>query len=262
MEAKLLFKEPAGQSLKTPLLFVHGMWHGGWCWEEFFMPYFTEKGFPVYVLNLLGHGTESSKEKLRWLSIDNYVQDVYWAVEKIGRPLVAISHSMGGRIVQKYLKTHPLLGAVFLAPVPLSGVLSATMRILMRHPAAVFQSVATLNLTHVIAHRNWVREWFFSAGLAQNKLERYFKRLQNESFRAFLDLLIPIRPNTQLYQTPLFFIGGGADALISVREIEKSARALQAPAEIFADSPHDMMLDENWREVAGRILEWLQQLKA
>jgi hypothetical protein len=28
----------------VPLLFVHGAWHGAWCWDEHFLDLFADKG--------------------------------------------------------------------------------------------------------------------------------------------------------------------------------------------------------------------------
>ena len=39
-----------------PILFVHGMWHGGWCWEKFFVPFFRDGGFDARAMNLRKHG--------------------------------------------------------------------------------------------------------------------------------------------------------------------------------------------------------------
>jgi len=33
-----------GTGKATPLVFVHGAWHGAWCWDEFFLPCFADKG--------------------------------------------------------------------------------------------------------------------------------------------------------------------------------------------------------------------------
>ena len=38
------------------IVFVHGMWHGAWCWEEHFVEYFVTRGFPVAAFSFRGHG--------------------------------------------------------------------------------------------------------------------------------------------------------------------------------------------------------------
>lgn len=48
-------KIPKKPKFKTPILFVHGAWHGAWCWENF-IDYFGNNGFSCYELDLPCHG--------------------------------------------------------------------------------------------------------------------------------------------------------------------------------------------------------------
>ncbi len=96
----------------TPILFVHGVWHAAWCWDEHFLPYFAEKGFTAYALSLRHHGKSQSTGSIRWIRGAEYVEDVAQVVEMIGQTPVLIGHSMGGYIVQKYLE-RPLSGRLY-----------------------------------------------------------------------------------------------------------------------------------------------------
>ena len=40
---------------KKAILFVHGAWHAGWYWEVKFIPFFFEKGYSCYALDLREH---------------------------------------------------------------------------------------------------------------------------------------------------------------------------------------------------------------
>ena len=48
MELEIISKRPRAKTHPTPLLFVHGAWHGAWCWENF-LSYFAEHGYEVRV---------------------------------------------------------------------------------------------------------------------------------------------------------------------------------------------------------------------
>ncbi len=43
MQLEVITHKPKAVS-STPILFVHGAWHGAWCWENF-LPYFAERGY-------------------------------------------------------------------------------------------------------------------------------------------------------------------------------------------------------------------------
>ncbi|MEL6348962.1 MAG: alpha/beta fold hydrolase [Myxococcota bacterium] len=68
----------------TPLLFVHGAWHGAWCWQEHFLPWFSSRGWSCIAPSLRGHA--GSPGFSRWLSIQDYVQDVQSVMKTIQTP--------------------------------------------------------------------------------------------------------------------------------------------------------------------------------
>ena len=103
---EVLTDKPLSSPRPTPLLFVHGAWHGAWCWTEHFLPYFSAKGYACYALNLRGHGRSSIKGSVRFVRIADYVADVEEVAARIPAPPVLVGHSMGGFITQKYLERH------------------------------------------------------------------------------------------------------------------------------------------------------------
>jgi pimeloyl-ACP methyl ester carboxylesterase len=42
MDLQRITQIPDENLRPTPILFVHGSWHGAWCWEKF-LPYFANK---------------------------------------------------------------------------------------------------------------------------------------------------------------------------------------------------------------------------
>ncbi len=66
MSIELLSRSPSSPSHPTPLLFIHGAWHGAWCWAEHFLDYFAAHGYAAHALSLRGHGNSPGRERLRW----------------------------------------------------------------------------------------------------------------------------------------------------------------------------------------------------
>ena len=54
----------AAPTPRPPLLFVHGSYHGAWCWRERFLPYFAAAGWDCYAVSLRGQGG-SDREGLK-----------------------------------------------------------------------------------------------------------------------------------------------------------------------------------------------------
>ncbi len=257
MQLEVISREPLGVARPTPILFVHGMWHGAWCWDDYFLPYFAAHGYAVHALSLRGHGAGAERKRLRRTSLADYVADVEQVAGGLPSPPVLIGHSMGGGIVQKYLESHQAPAAVLLASVPSRGLLPATLRFARRHPLAFLQVNLRLSMWPVVATPGLTREGFFSATMPEEQVEEYFSRLQDESYRAYLDLTFLNLPRPRRVTTPLLVLGASRDTLISVAEVEATARAYGTQAEFF-DMAHDMMLEAGWQAVADRILTWLE----
>src|SRR5262249_31740701 len=101
------------------------------------------------------------------------------------------------------------------------------------------------------------REAFFSPDLPDDLLRAYWGRMQDDSYRAYLDMVALDLPNPAKVATPMLVLGAGRDNMISPKEIEKTARAYGAESEVVPDVAHDSMLELRWQAVADRILAWL-----
>jgi alpha-beta hydrolase superfamily lysophospholipase len=235
------------------------MLHGAWCWDVHFLDYFVQHGFAAHAVNLRGHGTSDGRNRLRWTRIAEYVEDVAEVVRQLPSPPILIGHSMGGFIIQKYLEDHTAPAAVLLSSPPPAGLLGTALRIARRHPLAFAKVNVTLSLVPVIATPRLAREAFFSQDMPGEQLLIYWRQMQDESYRALLDMVVLDRPHPENVTTPVLVLGAARDAMLTRREIEATARAYHTQAEIMPDVAHDSMLDPRWQSVAERILVWLKE---
>lgn len=242
-----------------PLLFVHGMWHGAWCWEKYFLPYFAQNGYLAYAMSLRGHGKSEGREKLRWTSLADYVADVEAVVEQLETPPVLIGHSMGGMIVQKYLESHQIPAAILLASAPPGGLLPTTLRVAMQRPLAFLKVNLMMSLYPVIGTPESCQKFLFSKDMEKEQVMEYFRQMQDEAYRAYIDMLALNLPRPGLVDTKMLVLGAENDRAISPKGVYATAKAYGVDAEIFPGMAHDMMLESGWQKVADRILGWLQE---
>lgn len=259
MQLEVITREPEGDARPIPILFVHGAWHGAWCWDEYFLPYFAQHGYLSYALSLRGHGASEGRERLRWTRLADYVADVAQVIEQIGKAPVLVGHSMGGMIVQKYLEKAAVPAAVLLAPTTPRSALRATLRLARRHPLALLKGNLTFSLYPAVSTPERAREALFSDTMPEEQVFRYFSRLQDESYLAYQDMLGLGAPRPKPTKIPILVLGVAQDASVPPDTVEALARALGTRAEIFPNMAHDMMLEPGWQAVADRIIEWLQE---
>lgn len=87
----------------TPVLLVHGAWHGAWCWERVLGP-LRDAGMDPHTIDLPGHG--DSPAPLGDLHGD--ADAVKRELDEIGEPTVLVGHSYGGMVITE-AASHPLV---------------------------------------------------------------------------------------------------------------------------------------------------------
>lgn len=257
MRLEVITEQPDPVTHATPVLFVHGMWMGAWCWAEQFLPYFAQHGYVAHAMSLRGHGSSEGADSLRWTSLDDYITDVIAVARQFDQPPILIGHSMGGVIVQKVLERVNAPAAVSLVSGPPGGVLAATLRIFVRHPWAVTKANLTLSMLPVVGTPELARAALFSRNMPDDQVRAYADRLQNESYRAYLDMLGLNRLHPERAQAPLLILGAADDTIFTQDDVQATARAYRADVEIFPDVGHGLILEDSWQAIADHILAWL-----
>lgn len=219
--------------------------------------HFARHGFTVHALSLRGHGASPGREQLRWTRLADYVADVARVAASLPTPPVVIGHSMGGLVVQHYLAQHPAPAAVLLASAPVDGVWRTTLRTALRYPLALLKVNLRFSLFPLVATPSMARAMLFSSAMPAEQVAAYAGRLQDESYRAFLDMLMLDLPQPQRVTTPMLVLGAARDAIFAPPEVRRTAAAYGTEALIFPEMGHDMMLEPHWQLAADRVVNWL-----
>jgi hypothetical protein len=73
-----------------------------------------------------------------------------------------------------------------------------------------------------------VRDLFFTARTPQAVVDDCQAQLHDESYLAFLDMLVLSRHTPRLVETPMLVLGAEHDGFFTVRELRRTARAAAA----------------------------------
>lgn len=258
---ELLAVPHGGAAGRTPLVFVHGAYVGAWCWEEHFLPWFAERGFPSYALSLRGHGKSAGREQLHSFGLADFADDLEAVLADLGRPAVLIGHSMGALVVQKYLERgeRRAAAAAFVCPVPPFGVLPSSFMLAWTRPA-LFSEINGLAVGRRVS-RGALHEALFAGPVDNERIERYYARMQPESRRALLDMSGWGLPQTWRLELPAALVlGAERDALIGASAARTTAQLLGAQYRELPGLGHAVMLDPGWRAAAEALEGWLAQL--
>jgi pimeloyl-ACP methyl ester carboxylesterase len=254
---EVIDKGTTSQAHPAPLLFVHGAWHGAWCWNEHFLGFFADNGFRAVAVDLRGHGDSPTDKPLRDCSVDDYLADIVSVADGLPTPPVIIGHSMGGLYVQKYLESHRAPAAVLMASIPPRGNLGSGVRWLRRHPWHFTKMLAGGASLPYVSTPQLARERFFSVHTPEDRVLACAARLQEESVRVGLDCLVLRLPRPKRVTAPVLVLGAHDDGAHTRKEVRATAHAYHTDAEFFPDMGHNMMLEPGWAAVAERIHAWL-----
>jgi pimeloyl-ACP methyl ester carboxylesterase len=254
---EVIEKGSVSEAHPVPLLFVHGVWHAAWCWDENFLSFFADRGYRAMALSFRGHGNSPTNKPLWTLSVSDYVEDVVSVAESLPTAPVVIGHSMGGLIVQKYLEKHVAPAAVLMTSVPPQGNFGNALRWIRQHPSHFAKMTITGKALPYINPPELARPRFFSSQTPEADVRKYAARLQEDSSRIGIDSLVLRLPRPKRVTSPILVLGADEDGAHTRAEVQATARAYGTEAEFFAGMGHDMMLEPGWAMVAERIDSWL-----
>ena len=242
----------------VPLLFVHGAFHGAWCWDQHFLNFFADNGYRALALNLRGHGASRLTQPLNRCTVADYVADVRAVAGRLPAPPVVLGHSMGGFVVQKYLAAHDAPAGVLVASAPPRGLLPAMVRVALRNARHSGRPAALRRPLLFFGNPAVSRATFCNPGTSDELVTRYTGMLQDESTRVlYRDLLYGDLADPERVTAPMLVLGADLDGFFSRRQLRATARAYRTEAQLFPAMGHNMMLESGWRAVAERIDGWL-----
>lgn len=179
-----------------PIVFIHGSYHGSWCFAEKYMPYFYNLGHDCYSISLRGsHAspvipsvTDKNDKKIL---IEQHVSDVKHIIRTVNTnsltnlcPII-VSHSFGGLITMKLLQDSAIRGkidgAAFLCSVPPSGNGPMTNRFLLTRFIACFKIIYGFVLKAVTYNSQLCKELFFDESMNDADLKRYMEYFKLDS---------------------------------------------------------------------------------
>lgn len=268
MELELITRRPARRRAGSPrLLLVHGICVGAWVWEEHFMPWFADAGIEVYAVSLRGHGESEGRAHLNDWRLADYTDDLHRTVARLqaldDTPLVVAGHSLGGAVVQDWVRGGGrAAGVALLAAVPPWGLAYSAWQMLLAAPD-LFQQMARLSFTDAQAlDPDVMRRHLFSADLPDADYARFAARVRGESRHVGIELQ-GWRPFAPLpwQMPPLFVLGGQDDRFIRPDAVRGSATYYGVQPVLVPQLAHTAMLDPRWEDAARPLLDWMLGLR-
>jgi pimeloyl-ACP methyl ester carboxylesterase len=231
---------------RPPLLFVHGLGHGAWCWEHWLRGA-AAAGYTALAVSLRGHA--GSAGRLGTARLSDYVDDVIHTAASLPRRPVLVGHSMGGLVVQQAAARYAAHATVLVASVPAHPAAGSLASVARQHPL----DAARLMLGRPLP----LRPRYLFAGLDAAEARQQAQLCGAESPLAQYQLLFHRRPAVPRGGAPVLALAAPGDRLVPIGDVRRTARRYRATLHEFPGLGHNLMLDEGWQRPLDALLDWL-----
>lgn len=242
----------------TPILFLHGMWHGAWCWRDW-QEILADKGWESHAISLPGHGASPARKSVRFSTMQDYLTVLKAEVERFERPPIVIGHSMGGALVQWHLKK---VADDFPAVVLVgswtahSTMADGTLGHLKRDPWGFLRMGFTMSSMPLVRSPKWTASLLITEGATLSPAELH-GRLCAESGVVLSQHNPPLWSPKRDVASPMLWIAGERDAVITLEGSRRSAAFYGADFLPVAAAGHNLMMEKSYVETANAIDVWL-----
>eukprot|EP01024_Parvocaulis_polyphysoides_P034002 TRINITY_DN30106_c0_g1_i5.p1 TRINITY_DN30106_c0_g1~~TRINITY_DN30106_c0_g1_i5.p1 ORF type:complete len:307 (-),score=18.56 TRINITY_DN30106_c0_g1_i5:2491-3411(-) len=229
IKLEVLKRSKSTDQKKPPLIFLHGARRAAWSFEENFLPYFSELGYPSYALSFRGQGGSEAVDGPVAGTIQQHIDDVAHFVQSLKNNQeenldpVILGHSLGGFIAE----------------------------------VAIFKKPQSISFEEF--------QFGYSDDMEVGKLQRYYEKIQESTNWPAVFSRDDFRSKIPLSQPenvpPVLVLGALQDIVWSKDQIKETAEWLNVQPVFIDQLGHDCMLDTRWRDAADRISIWLNSLQ-
>jgi pimeloyl-ACP methyl ester carboxylesterase len=244
------------------ILFIHGAWSTGDVWENFEI-HLNSLGYNTYAPTLRYH-TSYRNDSLIGTSIFDYISDLKKLVKTMDSPPIVVAHSMGCIVGQKLAEANVIDKLILIGSPVNYG---------MTPPKDPINPVKWV--TSIKGFKNQIIKPSFehSQLVLFNNLDSLqqiaeYEQLTYESGQVMKEMIwikniFGKKPNKIDYENitiPALLIYGGKDVAAPKGIADKLIKEFKVKPDlkVFESNAHWMMKEQNWKEIAVYISEWIE----
>lgn len=247
-------------SNEPPLLFIHGYQMGAWIFEDNYLPFFYEKGYDVFAVNLRGHGWSEGAEDIERTTFDEYYDDLERAVAYVqaetGQIPVLVGFSMGAVLTQKYIQQNQPHTAVLLGMGnPRFGLPS-----FKNWSGQYAGEHRPANLTALHQDPAFQRSLLFQDGEQPKGHKKYITKLVTQAGSQAVWADLEKYTPQPAKNTKVLIVAGEHDPFTPSAALQYARQLYDTEILILENTRHGVPVGENWKKGAKGILQFLRQL--
>ena len=246
---------PEAPNFRTPLVLLHGLWTGSWCWHTW-ATHFSNLGWECWAPNFRGRVGEKLYETLKRLSFSDCVEDVGRLVRSCSLPPVVLGINIGAVVALKMAEEAQVSALILACPSPPQNLniprVPAQRRLRLKYfPLLLLRRPFRLEEKDLRTN--------FLASLPENLQVEVYKRTVPESIHLIQEFFNPgVELETNRLRCPIFVLGGNEDIITPVATSEAIARWLGADFTSYSRQGH-WIIEHNGEVIVRDIHRWIVQ---
>lgn len=247
---------PERPKFKSPLVLIHSLWSGSWCWHPW-ATHLSNLGWECWAVNFRGRVGERPLEVLERLSFQDCLEDLKRVIRVASFPPVLVAHGMGGLIAQKAAEEEEVSALILLSSLPPKGIKIVTPQAL-RLLRLKYMPLILLRRPFRLEEKDFRRSWL--ASLPESKHADILKRMVPESghlISEFFNRRAEVDPRRIRF--PVLVVGGSEDRVVPVASLREMAQRLGGDLKEYPDHGHWMMEEEGGEKIVRDIHRWIVQ---
>ena len=248
---------PERPKFKSPLLMVHGLWSGSWCWRQWATD-FSNLGWECWAINFKGRLEREAHRILKELTLSDCVADLQAVISAASFPPVLIGHSIGGLIALKAAEREKLSALVLLSVLPPSGIELVRSRQL-RLLRLKYWPLVLLGRPFRPEAKDLRPSWIASvpAPMQADIMSRIFPDSAHLFAHFFVRRRVAVDPAR--ISCPTLATGGSDDRVVPVETLRDTARRLGSDFKEYPGHGHWLMGEGGGAEIVREIHRWVVQ---
>ena len=249
---------------KRPIVFAHGASMGSWDFEEYFMPYFFDKGYNVYALNWRGYGESECDKEFNAVTLADCVQDlrnvVEFVKERTGQDPIIAGHSQGGAVTQTYMKQYKVETAIFIGMADFAYLMPPVIQFYTTRFPEGMKRVQANDFGWFTDDQAFIRAFMFGDE-TNPKMDVWAEMMvkQGASAATINDVMTTYKVGEAKGNPQVFIVTGSADPAATPESVESGVKAYGADNLVIDNMYHGVPTSADWEKAAEAIYNWLSE---
>ncbi|MGH7826688.1 MAG: alpha/beta fold hydrolase [Candidatus Binatia bacterium] len=246
---------PEKPKFKSPLVLLHGLWTGSWCWETW-ASHFCNLGWDCSAINFRGRSGETPVSEFRRLALEDCVADLSEVLASFSYPPVLLAMNLGCLVGLKATENSRLAALILVSPAAPRNLRQSRSRarrllrlkysplIFLRRPIRIDRNDFQANFLHP---------------LPDSKHPEIYRRTVPESPLLVREFLLPrIDLTSGSPGCPSLVVAGAEDAIQPAASAREIAELLGADFREYNGQGH-WMIEQDSQAIVRDIHRWVVQ---